>query len=126
MKIRGIEVAVPRQGGIAITEEPIWASNSGRSTTGKMIGDIIAWVTTVSVSWPNLSFQEAKVLRGAIMGAEGDNSPFFDLEYYDLDKDVMVSKRVYASTVPRTLETLASGIEQYSGITVTFTEQGGE
>ena len=126
MKIRGIEVAEPKVGGITITEEPIWASNSGRSITGKMIGDIVAWVTTINVSWPNLSFEEARILRGAVLGNEEDSSPFFNLEYYDLSEEECVTKRVYVSGMPRTLESLAYGSGQYSGIAITFVEQGGE
>lgn len=63
MKIRGIEVAEPKFGGIEITEEPIWASNSGRSITGKMIGDIVTWVTSVTVSWPNLPLRRLEQSR---------------------------------------------------------------
>ena len=126
MKIRGVEVADPKFGGIEITEEPIWASNSGRSITGKMIGDIVTWVTSITVSWPNLSFGEAKTIRDAIIGSEGDGSPFFDLEYNDLDKDSCVTKKVYVSSMPRTLESLVCGTGQLSGVAITFVEQGGE
>lgn len=126
MKIRGILVREPKVGGLTITEEPIWASNAGRSITGKMIGDIVSWVTTINVSWPNLTFEEAKTIRGAVLGTGDDHSPFFELEYYDLDKEASVVKTVYVSGFPRTLESLATGIEQYSGISMTFVEQGGE
>lgn len=126
MRIRGIEVAEPKFGGIEITEEPIWASNSGRSITGKMIGDIVTWVTSVTVSWPNLSFEEARTIKDAVIGSEVDGSPFFDLEYNDLDKDACVTKRVYVSSMPRTLESLTYGSGQLSGVAITFVEQGGE
>ena len=81
MVINGIPVATPKHSGVVITEEPIWASNTGRSSTGKMIGDIIAWKTTIAVSWPPLDFDAAKEIRDAIMNA----GSFFKIKYYGLN-----------------------------------------
>lgn len=122
MYINDIEVAAPKQNGVSITDEPVWASNSGRSTTGKMIGDIVTWVTTISVTWPPLSFEEAKKIRDTIKNA----GTFFSIKYHDFDTNTLVEKKVYASSLPRVLSSVAPGIEQYDGIAVTFTEQGGE
>ncbi len=119
MIINGILVATPKQGGITVTDEPIWAPNTGRSTTGKMIGDIIAWKTTVAVSWPPLSFSQAVEIRDAIKNA----GPFFDIEYYDFSASKRVKKTVYAGNVPRTLYSLADRFQRYKDITVTFIEQ---
>lgn len=122
MYINDIEVAAPKQNGVTITDEPVWASNSGRSTTGKMIGDIVTWVTTISVTWPPLSFEEAKKIRNAIKEA----GTFFNIKYRDFDTDALIEKKVYVGNFPRTLSSIAPGVEQYDGIAVTFTEQGGE
>ena len=119
MVINGITVATPKQGGVVITEEPIWASNTGRSSTGKMIGDIVAWKTTIAVSWPPLSFSAAKEIIDAIM----DAGAFFKIKYYDLSTKSMKEKTVYASNIPRTLYSLADGHQKYTDITITFVEQ---
>ncbi len=110
---------MPKQGGITVTEEPIWAGNTGRSSTGKMVGDIVAWKTTIAVTWPPLSFAAAKTLRDAIKNAE----PFFKIKYYDFSADTMTEKTVYAGSVPRTLYSLVAGHRLYTDITVTFVEQ---
>lgn len=119
MIINGITVATPKQGGIIVTDEPIWASNTGRSSTGKMIGDIVAWKTTIAVTWPPLSFTDAKKILSAIKGAE----PFFAIKYYDFSAQEMTEKTVYAGNIPRTLYSLAAGCRFYTDVTVTFIEQ---
>lgn len=119
MVINNVEVATPKIGGITVTDEPIWASNTGRSSTGKMIGDIVAWKTTVAVSWPPLSFDEAKKIRDTVKNA----GPFFVIKYYDFDAKTMVGKTVYANKLPRTLYSLADKNQRYKDITITFIEQ---
>ena len=119
MVINGVTVATPKHSGIVVTEEPIWASNTGRSSTGKMIGDIVAWKTTIAVSWPPLSFDAAKTIRDAVISAD----PFFKIQYYDLETGSMKTKTVYASNIPRTLYSLAEGYQKYTDITITFVEQ---
>ncbi len=119
MIINGITVATPKHGGVVITDEPIWASNTGRSSTGKMIGDIVAWKTTITVSWPPLTFGEVEKLRNAIVSAD----PFFKIKYYDIKTDSMQEKTVYTGNIPRTLYSLAEGYQKYTDITITFVEQ---
>lgn len=125
MKINEITVATPKHGGVVITDEPIWASNTGRSATGKMIGDIIAWKTTIAVTWPPLSFKDTETIRNAIMNAE----PFFKIQYYDFNTDpntkepVIQEKIVYASNIPRTMYSLAKGYRKQTDVTITFVEQ---
>lgn len=119
MVINGITVATPSHNGVVITDEPIWSSNTGRSSTGKMIGDIIAWKTTIAVSWPPLSFSAAEKIRDAVINA----GPFFKIKYYDFKTDRMQEKTVYAGNIPRTLYSLAAGQQKYTDITITFIEQ---
>ena len=123
-KIGGTNMPEPKYGGIVVTDEPIWAANTGRSSTGKMIGDIVAWKTTIEVSWPPLTYAHAKTLRDAIRNA----GEFFTITYKDVASGNTVSgmtttKTVYAGNVPRILRSLASDIQRYDGITVTFIEQ---
>lgn len=119
MIINGITVATPKQGGVTITDEPVWSSNTGRSTTGKMVGDIIAWKTTVAVTWPPLSFSDAKKLRNAIK----DAGAFFNIKYNDFSADTLTEKTVYTSNIQRALYSIAEGYRKHTGFTVTFIEQ---
>lgn len=104
-KINNIAVAEPKKEGVTITDEPIWASNTGRSASGKMIGDIVAWKTTVAVQWPPLSFSESQKIVNALKGA----GAFFNIEYNDFNAGTTVTKKVYCSNIPRTLYSLVQG-----------------
>lgn len=45
---------------LTIGEEPIWSSNAGRSSTGKMMGDIIRWVRTLNVTFCPMTEAQAQ------------------------------------------------------------------
>lgn len=118
-RINGVTVHEPAKEGVAITDEPIWASNTGRAASGLMTGDFIGWKTTVEVTWPPLKYADALLIRDTIKNA----GPFFTVEYNDGSSSTSVSKTVYASNVPRSLYSLVPGHQWYSGVTVTFIEQ---
>ena len=107
----------PMKEGISITDEPIWAANTGRNVNGKMIGDIVNWKTTVHVKWPALSFSDAKTIRDKITAA----GPFFKIKYYDFSSSTATEKTVYCSNVPRTMYSLTK--KYHLGVEVTFIEQ---
>lgn len=112
-------VADPALGGVIVTDEPIWSSNTGRSTTGKMIGDIVDWKTTIEITWPPLSFSETAQIRNAIKNA----GEFFDLTYYDMSASTPQTKTVYCGNIPRTLYSLEAHHRMHQGITIKFIEQ---
>ena len=119
LKINGTRVAEPAQGGVQITDEPIWAPNTGRATDGGMVGDIVAWKTTVAVNWPPLTFAQSQAIVNAIKNA----GPFFQIEYRDFSASTAVTKTVYASNLPRTIYSLATAYQRHTGVSVTFIEQ---
>ena len=107
----------PKKEGITITDEPIWTAETGRNVNGKMIGNIVAWKTTVHVTWPALSFSEAKTIRDALVNA----GPFFKIRYYDFSTNSPVEKTVYVGNLPRTMYSLAK--RHFLGVEATFIEQ---
>lgn len=113
----------PAIGGIQITDEPIWASNTGRSQTGKMIGDIVAWKTTVAVQWPPLSFADSQAIRDAIV----NNGPFFKIAYNDYNamqnNSSLTVKTVYCGNIPRVIASLNSAYQRHQGVQINFIEQ---
>lgn len=119
--INGTLVHEPKQGGVMITDEPVWSSETGRAQDGTMTGKIQAWKTTIAITWPPLSFADAKKIVDAIKGA----GSFFTLKYNDVyaGGGTEQQKTVYASNVPRALYSLAAGKKLATDITVTFVEQ---
>lgn len=113
----------PSINGISVANEPIWSSKTGRNASGKMIGDIIAWKKTISISWPPLTMTEAALIRDTIIAC----GPFMNLWYYDTSVSNGTPQReritVYCGNIPRTLYSLATGKQLISGITIQFIEQ---
>ena len=61
LRINGTSVANPAEGGIKITDEPVWADGAGRNvSTGEMIATLVCWKRQVEVTWNTLTFTEAK------------------------------------------------------------------
>lgn len=129
LKIAGVGVANPAEGGIKVTDEPIWADGAGRSvSTGEMIATLVCWKRQVEISWNKLTFAEAKTILNAIKAG----GSFFFIEYNDIDQanndgDTYKKIKVYTSNIPRTILTLASPTrnnkKRVGDVTITFTEK---
>lgn len=119
--INGTLVHEPKQGGVMITDEPVWSANTGRGSDGVMTGHIVDWKTTIAITWAPLSFSEAKKIVDAIKGG----GTFFPLKYNDVyaNGGTEQQKTVYASNVPRALYSLAAGKKLATDVTVTFVEK---
>lgn len=127
--INGVQVAEPAHQGVTITDEPIWAPNTGRAQDGTMTGDFVGWKRTVAVTWPPLSFDETVTIRNAIKNAGG----FFQIQFtndlvnpanVDLTSRGLASSiTVYSSNLPRTIYSLADGLRKHEGVVATFIEQ---
>lgn len=59
-------VELPAPVTISIGSEIIWSSNTGRISTGKMIGDSIAEKETLSVSWGILEVDEYNLIKSSL------------------------------------------------------------
>lgn len=124
MIINGVTVKEPKLGGVNVTDEPIWSANTGRSSSGKMIGDIVARKTTIEISWPPLTYAEMKAIRDAIISG-GD---FFTIIYPDIASGSTLAtmdteKTVYCANIPRMLYSTSANYKRYTDITIQFIEQ---
>lgn len=109
----------PAQGGMAIADEPVWSSNTGRGATGKMSGDIVAWKRTIDMDFPPLSFSDSKTIRDALRNA----GEFFDVRFRDFSASEWETATVYTANLPRTLYSLAQGVRYHTGVKIQLVEQ---
>lgn len=56
-------VPLPSPVEIATSEEIIWSANTGRSTTGLMVGDVVAEKRTLNIRWGILTTAEYDSIR---------------------------------------------------------------
>ncbi len=61
--IKAGNVLLPSPVEISTGDEIIWSANTGRSSTGKMIGDVIAEKETITVSWGVLTMAEFNLIK---------------------------------------------------------------
>ena len=125
LRIAGVSVANPAEGGIKITDEPVWADGAGRNvSTGEMIATLVCWKRQVEITWGALTFAQAQTILNAIKAG----GSFFNIEYNDVDQGSYYKTiKVYTSSIPRTITTLSSpGIDtkkRIKDVTITFTEK---
>lgn len=56
-------IALPEPSSFKLNDEIIWSSNTGRGTTGKMTGDVVAEKQTLEVTWEFLRESELATIR---------------------------------------------------------------
>lgn len=136
LKIRNKAVPTPAEGGIVVTDEPVWDPDAGRNLKGKMIATLVCWKRTVEITWNDLTAEDASSILDAI-NVGSSATPFFDLEYNDIDAGTRtvgtngrITIHVYTSSAPRTLRTLqhlrtgaADTKRRIGEIKLTFIEQ---
>lgn len=66
-KENGVWVKLPAPESITINDEIIWSSNTGRTSTGKMIGDVIAEKNTYSINWGLMEERDYKKIKNSIV-----------------------------------------------------------
>ena len=126
MVINSVTVKDPKIGGVTVTDEAIWSSNTGRSSTGKMIGDIVAMKSTIEIAWGPLTYSEMKTIRDAII-AGGE---FFSITYPDIEAGINTNgtvktqtKTVYCANIPRILYSTSTKYPRYTDVTIQFIER---
>lgn len=118
----GTWLDVPTPSKINVTDELVWGSNTGRTQSGKMIGDFKGFKAKVEVQWSTLTKQQMKTLRDALHSTK----PFFKIQYWDIENSAsggMVTKTVYMNEIPRQLYSLVNGYQLYQEVEVHFIEQ---
>lgn len=118
----GTWLDVPTPAKINVTDELVWGSNTGRTSSGKMIGDFKGYKQKVECIWNTLTKQEMATLRSALHSTK----PFFKIQYWDIEAGSnggMVTKTVYMNEIPRQLYSLVNGYQFYQEVEVHFIEQ---
>jgi hypothetical protein len=117
--INDTKMPTPAQGGMTITSEKIWSSNTGRSSSGKMLGTIVAIKSKITIKWAALTPNEAKTIENAV---SNEDNPFVTMKYTDMT-GTTVTKTVYFGTPSYTWYSWANGIQWVTDVTVDGIEQ---
>lgn len=100
---------------IESSEELIWSSNTGRSTSGEMVGTVIAEKTTVEIEWGVLPEADVKKIQQAL------SAGFFTFKFYDCGE---VTIKVYRGTIKKEhLGYIGDGKYYYKSVTASVIQQ---
>lgn len=116
LKING-EV-MPEPQALTPSREKIWSSNTGRSDSGKMNGDIVAIKTKLQIQWGILSAEQTELLDSYFSQA------YFECTYLDpasANKEKTIE--VYAGTPTYPVYSYVKGFPEYKGVGVDLVER---
>ncbi len=108
--------ALPEPTEISIDDEIIWSTKTGRSASGKMLGDVTAEKKTIKIKWQFLKEEEYLVIKNALKA--GFNPITFR------DDGMMLTIQQYRGTLSKTpLGYIGDGKYWYRSISVSLIEQ---
>lgn len=109
-------VELPAPTTISIGSEIIWSSNTGRISTGKMIGDVIAEKEKLSVSWEKITKAQYDTIRDSLKSGFWPLIIDVDGEPYQINS--------YRGTLTRVpMPKNGDGIYYYRSVDVEIVEQ---
>lgn len=115
--INGARMPDPALEGVTISREKIWSSNTGRTTSGRMVGTVVAVKTTLKIKWPPLTPAQAAVIENAVSGGS-----FVPVRFTDAT-GATVTKTMYFGTPSYTVYSWADGVQYIKDVTVDGIEQ---
>lgn len=115
--INGFKPPTPDMEGIKLAKRKLWSKNTGRTASGKMVGDIITRKYELKVTWFKLSQSEAAALDEAI-----EQVPFFPVQFTNQRGEVL-TKNFYSDDTEYTQKKYKENDIVYSNISITLVEQ---
>ena len=115
--INGARMPDPALEGVTISREKIWSSNTGRTTSGRMVGTVVAVKTTLKIKWPPLTPDQAAVIENAVSGGS-----FVPVRFTDAT-GATVTKTMYFGTPSYTVYSWADGVQLIKDVAVDGIEQ---
>lgn len=108
-------IKIPAPDELSINNELIWSSNTGRSSTGLMIGDVIAEKNTFGISWRGLrNADEYKKIKEVFVPG------FFKIQII-LDETIEIT--AYRGTISARARGKIGDTYYYDSISVDIVEQ---
>lgn len=101
---------------ITVNDEIIWSSNTGRSASGEMIGDVIAQKKNISIKWGVLTESELTIIKKVLVAG------YFPFSFHDDGIDMTI--RSYRGTLAKEqLGWLSDGIFYYKSASVSVIQK---
>lgn len=113
--IKSGNVTLPSPEAITASGEVIWSSNTGRSSTGKMVGDVVAQKDTFDITWGVLTRSEYQTIKNNL------TSGFFPFSIIEDGNTQTIT--AYRGTISREYLGVFGGVTYYNSVKVTVIQQ---
>ena len=109
-------ITLPSPVQITVNDEIIWSSNTGRTVSGEMIGDIIAEKKNVSIKWGVLTESELVLIKQVMIAG------FFPISFRDDGIELTINS--YRGTLTKEqLGYIGDGIFYYKNASVSIIQK---
>lgn len=116
--INGWQIPIPDINGFKRTKNKLWSSNTGRTSSGRMVGDIKAIKYTLEFAWSKLTDTQLQELEAAI-----GTAAFFPVEFPEEGTGNKLKKNFYAADPTYETKVVVDGKEIYCNFTLQLIEQ---
>ena len=114
--LRSGDIWLPDPISLSVDDEIIWSSDTGRTMSGIMIGDIVAEKKNIGIEWAFLQESEVKLIKSTIVAG------FVPLTFRDAGEDITIM--VYRGTLQKeAIGRLGDGIFWYRKVSTSIVQQ---
>lgn len=107
---------LPAPTSLSVNDELIWTSDTGRTLSGYMVGDVVAEKKTVSVKWEFLTETEVQTIKNTLIPG------FFPFSFRDDGVEITIQS--YRGTMAKEhLGRLGDGIYYYKSVSVDIVQR---
>lgn len=115
-ELKAGSVELPSPVSLSVSDEIIWSSNTGRTASGKMVGDIVAEKKNLDIKWGVLPESEVKKISSNLKAG------FFPLTFRD--DGVNITIQSYRGTLSKEhMGYIGDGIYYYKSVSVSIIQQ---
>lgn len=109
-------VVLPAPTAITVSDEIIWTSDTGRTLSGDMVGDVVAEKKTLGIKWEFITEEELLLIKQVLVAG------FLPFSFHDDGMDITIE--VYRGTLAKEqLGRLGDGIFYYKSVSVDIVQR---
>lgn len=113
--LRGKNGSLPSPTALTVGDEIIWTSDTGRTLSGLMVGDVVAEKKSISIKWEFLTESEFLKIRNSMVAG------FFTFSFHDDGTELTITS--YRSTLSKDYLGYYGGTHYYRTVTVDITQR---
>lgn len=109
-------VILPAPVSLSVNDELIWTSDTGRTLSGYMVGDVVAEKKNVNIKWEYLTEAQVKTIKDTLIPG------FFPVSFHDDGIDITIES--YRGTLSKEhIGDIGDGLYWYRSVSVDIVQR---